>query len=641
MTGIAFNPLTMPLTGVHSISASAGTGKTYAITTLYLRFLLDPATQCSVDSILVTTFTEAATAELKDRLRSRLKEALRLMERCTSVSDAESLAAEGRADAVVVELLDAVGGWDEDSGQRVQERLEDALLSFDQAPVYTIHGFCNRILQDLVFETGSRFDAELVTSTKPLLDEAVCDFVARWWTTPDAPLADWLKLDGTLWKSMANVAFQAMENPTLGVVPDGLGLEKLLRSDLPARFLECVRRLEETWTTAGEEAIGLLRKAVSDGVMNRNMYGKPSQIDRAVEHLQALIDYRDPNLFQLDKSKTGPTQRRLTSTAVEGGAKKGYEAPRHELFEQYEAVVEATRQISRHREQIRATVLARLAKSVRRQVERRKRESGVMSFSDLLHQVDWALSGDQNQFVLDALRDRYRVAMVDEFQDTDPVQYRIFRQVFVDGAEQAADGRAFVMIGDPKQSIYRFRGADIHACLQAIRETDPRNRHQMGTNWRSDRSLVNAVQATFASAADPFLTYEIPFPRVAARYDDRMRDVPAFSVTVVPNPFATQKKQEASKAEALQRVTHRVADDIVAQLNSELQVFDLAGADAGRTIDPRDIAILCRTGYELRLIQEQLASRGVPAVLQTEESVFDSPEAAALVHVLRAVLSAG
>jgi exodeoxyribonuclease V beta subunit len=641
MTGTAFNPLTMPLTGVHSISASAGTGKTYAITTLYLRFLLDPATQCSVDSILVTTFTEAATAELKDRLRSRLKEALRLLERCASAADAESLAAEGRADAIVVELLHAVGGWNEDCGQRVRERLEDALLSFDQAPVYTIHGFCNRILQDLVFETGSRFDAELVTSTKPLLDEAVCDFVARWWTTPDAPLAGWLKLDGTLLKSMANVAFQAIENPGVTVIPDGLDLEELLRSDLPARFLECVEGLEHTWTTSGEEAIELLRTAVSNGVMNGNKYGRPGQIDRAVEHLQSVIDYRDPDLFQLDDSKAGPTQQRLTQTAVEGGAKKGQLAPRHELFERYEAVVEVAQQMSGHRDQIRAAMLARLVESVREQVERRKRESGVMSFSDLLHQVDRALTGERNQFVLDALRDRYQIAMVDEFQDTDPVQYRIFRQVFVDGAPQTADGRAFVMIGDPKQSIYRFRGADIHACLQAIRETDVANRHQMGMNWRSDRSLVNAVQATFASAADPFLTEEIPLPDIEARFDDRMRDAPAFSVTVVPNPFATEKKREASKADALQRVAHRVADDIVTRLNSDLQIFDLSNADAGRQIEPRDIAILCRAGHELRLIHEQLADRGVPAVLQTEESVFDSPEAAALAHVLRAVLSAG
>ena len=360
MTGTAFNPLTMPLTGVHSISASAGTGKTYAITTLYLRFLLEPAAQCSVDSILVTTFTEAATAELKDRLRSRLKEALRLMERCESLTDAQSLVAEGRADAVVVELLDAVGGWDEHRRQRVQERLDDALLNFDQAPVYTIHGFCNRILQDLVFETGSRFDAALVTSLKPLLDEAVCDFAARWWTTPDAPLAGWLKLDGTLWKSMANVAFQAIENPTAMVTPDGLGLEELLASDLPARFLECVEQLDHTWNASGEEAIRLLRTAVDAGVMHKGKYGKPDQIDRSVEHLQAVIEFRDPDLFQLDNSKVGPTQQRLTRTAVEGGAKKGQQAPEHELFERYEAVVEVARQMSRHREQIRATMLARL-----------------------------------------------------------------------------------------------------------------------------------------------------------------------------------------------------------------------------------------------------------------------------------------
>lgn len=661
----------MPLAGVHSISASAGTGKTYAITTLYLRFLIDPDAHCAVDSILVTTFTEAATAELKDRLRGRLKEALRLLETCDAAS-ARTLADAGRADSVLVELLESVNAWDglampddaledqsenegaaffspdvnEGSGSLVKERIEDALLSFDQAPVFTIHGFCNRILQELVFETGSRFDAELVMSTKSLRDEAVSDFAARWWTTSDSQLSAWLKLDGSLWKSMESVAQQALENPGVSVVPDGGELESLLDSNLQGLFRDCVRQLAMTWAESGPPAIELLQHAVDTGELNKTKYGKATQIEESVNFLLSVIQYPDPDQFKLD-SRLGPTQQRLGQDAIRIGTKKGRTTPQHELFERWQDVVDVVRQISGHRSRVCAAMLSRLAESVREQVERRKRESGVMSFSDLLHQVDGALTGDRNEFVLEALRDRYRVAMVDEFQDTDPVQYRIFRQVFVDGVSEANDGRAFVMIGDPKQSIYRFRGADIHACLQAIRETPTGNLHEMGMNWRSDRSLVDAVQAAFGSSPDPFLSPEIGLPGIEARYDDRLKNGPAFSVTVVPNPYSTEKSPASSQSDARKRVVRRVADDIVAQLKAtsptidESQSGDEVSQSDGRRIEPRDIAVLCRAGFELRLIQQQLADRGVPAVLQTEESVFDSPEAAALVHVLRSVLSAG
>lgn len=640
MTTPPFNPLSMPLFGVHSISASAGTGKTYAITTLYLRYLLDPTANCSVDSILVTTFTEAATAELKERLRRRLKEASQLLEQCPSLSDAESLIEDEAADKVLVELLANAGGWDSEDAARVTERIEDALLNFDQAPVFTIHGFCHRILNELVFETGSRFDAELATSIRPLIDEAVSDFVARWWTADDSPLVQWLKLDTSLWSSMYSIAERALDAPGASIVPGGDDLESLLQSDLPGQFAARVDELAAAWKRSGTEAIAVLQTAVVDGTLNRSRYGQRGQIERSGEFLERLIQYRDPDLFDLD-GRDAATQERLSQSKIISGTRKGQVAPHHEVFEIYKTVVTAYLRLSGHVERIRAAVFSRLATAVREQVESRKQESGVMSFADLLHGVDRALAGERNEFLLTALRERYRVAMVDEFQDTDPVQYRIFRQVFIDGTSTSNHNRACVMIGDPKQSIYRFRGADIHACLQAIDATPVQNRHWMDMNWRSDDSLVRSVQAVFASATNPFLTEAIDLPAVKAHYDDRLRDGPAFSVTLVENPSAEAKKPEAAKEESLQRVLPQAADDIVRQLNSTLQIVNSQHGESGRVVEPQDIAVLCRTGRELRTIQQLLSDRGVPAVLQTEESVFDSPEAAALMLVLRAILEAG
>ena len=139
-----FDPLQMPLSGVHSIAASAGTGKTFTITTLYLRLLLEGS--CSADQILVTTFTEAATSELRDRLRSRLNDALQLLRSFPEHADAEGAVELGQVNGQFVQLLEQGGAWDKDSASKVVERIENALLSFDQAPVFTIHGFCSRVL---------------------------------------------------------------------------------------------------------------------------------------------------------------------------------------------------------------------------------------------------------------------------------------------------------------------------------------------------------------------------------------------------------------------------------------------------------------------------------------------------------------
>ena len=171
-----FDPLQMPLSGVHSIAASAGTGKTFTITTLYLRLLLEGG--CSADQILVTTFTEAATSELRDRLRSRLNDALQLLRSFPEHADAKSAVEPGQADPQLVQLLEHGGAWDEHSASRVVERIENALLSFDQAPVFTIHGFCSRVLQELVFESGTRFNVELVASLDDQIQEGIDDFVA-------------------------------------------------------------------------------------------------------------------------------------------------------------------------------------------------------------------------------------------------------------------------------------------------------------------------------------------------------------------------------------------------------------------------------------------------------------------------------
>lgn len=636
-----FDPLHMPLAGAHSIAASAGTGKTYTITTLYLRYLLETDTQ--VDQILVTTFTEAATAELKERLRGRVREALDLVQASEATDQGRQQVAAGQADENVFRLLQQAGAWEADRRWDVQDRLRNALLSFDHAPVFTIHGFCHRVLQELVFETSSRFDIELITSQDTLVEDTVADFAAQMWTTDDAQIAAWVTLDEKLWSRMRSVAALALENPDFPLCPDSDNLETLLKATLLDDFGEHVAVLADDWRRDREEVVELLCTARDNDWLSRTTHGKEGQLEQSIEFVDHLIERPSPELFTIgEDNRPEPFQRRLTESALKEGTKKQHKSnsPSHRVFQHLEAVVKQAVQIDQHRAKIIACLLSRLAHNTRDQAVRRKQQRGIMSFSDLLNQVDRALQAAQGPQLLHRLRERYRVAMVDEFQDTDPVQYRIFRRVF-QVAQDAADGsvRSFIMIGDPKQSIYRFRGADIHSYLQATDETPEAHRHTLDTNWRSDRPLVDGIQAVFACRENPFLYTSIPLPDVHAHHERRFSQRGAVEICLVPRDPAAKEGRTPGRDRALRHVVQRVAAEIVAQQNDGQTLC--SGAAQTRPLVPGDIAVLCRTGRQLRMLQDELAERNVPAVLQTDESLFDTAEAETTMHVLRALVQPG
>lgn len=678
-SGNILDPVAIPLDGVHSIEASAGTGKTYTITTLYLRYLLE--LEQPVEQILVTTFTDAATAELRSRLRERITAARNVV----STFDDHAAAEAGSDDTQMLAILERSGAWQSGFREKVVDRLEAALLSFDQAPVFTIHGFCNRVLQELVFETGTRFNVELVSSVGDLIDECVHDFVTRSWCGEDSRLPRWLRLDQSLLESLSTAAREAAENPSYRIVPESeFGVpvpdrrsdqvdrrsggdarrdgrtddalpegrsawSGLLDDPIVSQADQLIDELAKLWPDAITEIRESLFDVRDAGLLNKSWHGKPGQIEQGIEFLDALVRTRATALFTI-KLKDGkcevPTdQRRLSQEYLERSTKAGKKelAPRHRVFEIVDELLSLAPAIERLRSLLQRELLASIACETRRDVDRQKRERGIMSFGDLLHQVDAALDGPQGELLLGQLRERYHVALVDEFQDTDPVQFRIFSRVFHEAATNEAglgeSARAFVMIGDPKQSIYRFRGADLQAYLQATRQTLDGNRHSMGTNWRTDRSLVDAVQRIFETSDDPFLDDDISVPPVGAKFDDRLTEEPALVVSLIPRPDDADENKTLPKDDALDAAARRVAADIAAQLASRQSIPQKNGGQ--RVVRASDIAVLARSGKQLRAIQAALRDLRIPSVLQTDDSVYLSDESETLYHVLRAVLSPG
>ena len=727
----------MPLDGVHSINASAGTGKTFTITTLYLRYLLEA--KCSVDEILVTTFTEAATAELKERLRTRLLKAYALLKDFDAEAEVRAVAQERNLDGQIIDLLANLSAYEESQRERLLERLEDARLSFDQAPVFTIHGFCHQVLQQLVFETGSRFQLDLLKSQQALIDDAVKDFVARWWTAPNSPLAEWMPLKSDVWALLHKVANEALRYPADEIVPAPPddktlpGDEGSVQASEFATFQQLAQELTDCWVNSRDEICEIVDRALFGKVLN-NLTHNPKLVDDGYEFIRHLIANPSPFEFKFDpEGKLESLHSRFTQSRLEGctvKAKKG-QTPKHYCFQLMDELATLAKEIQHKSEDVRVLMLSRLASFVRQRVAQHKDQHGQMSFSDLLHWVDDALGQPDRESLRTSLRERFRVAMVDEFQDTDPVQFRIFSRIFLDAAtaheprvdeletrigdfqppntatenrryesdsepdskafepsgfysndedpfgnpssfyddvpeespssfelfahdhaeqsvtsdsaddedrplESTETFRAFVMIGDPKQSIYKFRGADLKAYLTAVAQVPDDHRHEMDRNWRSDQSLVNAVQAFFQSTRNPFLSSEIALPHVTAKHPDRFTAGPAFEVRVVPRT-SPDGKTATNRDGQIALVLPEVVQDIVRKLNSEMLMPD---GDRQRAVQPGDIAILCRAKDDLRDLQQLLTAYGVPAVMHVDESVYATNEAAHVEQLLQAILNA-
>ncbi|HEY8340333.1 MAG TPA: UvrD-helicase domain-containing protein [Egibacteraceae bacterium] len=278
------------------------------------------------------------------------------------------------------------------------------------------------------------------------------------------------------------------------------------------------------------------------------------------------------------------------------------------------------------------------AKTVREQVERRKRAEGRLSYDDLLTRLAGTLRDPvQGPAALRRLRSQYRVVLIDEFQDTDPVQWDILRRVFVAG------GGPTVLIGDPKQAIYAFRGADVHAYLMAVHHTS--DQHTLETNYRSDAGLLTAYNRLFDGArlGHDEIAYR-PVRASDANAEPRLQGAPVSAplrLRVVRRDggitMASRGKLQADAAR--DAVAADLAADVVRLLRSGATLLERGpdGVARRREVCPGDLAVLVRRNVDAALVQRCLADADVPAVINGVGSVFATPAATEWLRLLEAL----
>jgi exodeoxyribonuclease V beta subunit len=607
----SFQIATTPLQrGVTLIEASAGTGKTFTIAGLFLRLLIEQ--KLSVSEILVVTYTEAATEELRGRIRQALADAAAAFVSGTSSTPfLQSLLEQSRGSA-----KDILAG------------LEQALSNFDEAPIFTIHGFCQRQLRDRAFECGAPFDTELLTDPSALQQEIADDYWRRRFYEAD-PLVVQFALKNRLGPERLLPELELhSRHPALRIISavDGRRFDELV-SDLRTAFA----RARDTWR-AEQAAIRQIFAQAGEWAIKD--YAKPDVVSEQLSELERCFsDDAAPESFKCLKF--------FSATAIAAGtSKKADAAPTHEFFDCCDT-------LGQRESEFLIGLRLDFLDFARAELPRRKQRLKVQSFDDLLTRLHAALLGSGGERLAGEVRAKYKAALIDEFQDTDPVQYQIFRRLFAGPPNGQSDATVVAssnhniapdeplhlfLIGDPKQAIYGFRGADFFTYLDAVRRAD--RRFTLDANWRSESGLVTAVNTLFQRATAPFVFDEIPFHPVVARGEADLKPLregdrshPQFHLWFFPrDPDA----REISQARAEEILPGVVASEIARLLNGDTRIGD-------RPAGPQDIAVLVLKHSQAALMQEALRALKIPSVLHTEASLFASEEARDLERVLAAI----
>ena len=598
-----FDLLESPLAGTNLIEASAGTGKTYTIAGLFLRLLLEQ--NLAVERILVVTFTEAATEELRDRIRTRLR-------------DAVAAYSGGHTDDVFL-----TGLMEKSPDRKASLRiLSQALRNFDQAAISTIHGFCRRVLHENAFESGSLFDTELKADLEYLRAEVSEDY----WRThfyEASPLFVHYALKRKFGPDhLLSLLSKHGAQPYLKIIPQP---EIQDASAQEAAFEAALAQVQRAWHAGRQEVEKIL---LQDEGLKRNMYPK-ARIPLWIQGMEAFL--------ASEKAFTSIFEgfEKFTLKELQRALKKGASMPDHPFFAACQGLQERRDALEGlfgiHLQALESAFIPWSRKAL----AQRKAQYNIQSFDDLLIRLERALEGKGGKRLAAAVRMRFQAALIDEFQDTDPVQYAIFRDIFQSGES------ILFLIGDPKQAIYSFRGADIFAYMEAAEGV--KTRYSLEENYRAEKGLISATNTLFSRPQRPFVFDRIPF--TPARAPKGKAPVRLQVQGGVQSPFVLWFLNEDNpgtkvidKGLARQVISRAVAAEISRLLSQAGSGKVTIGE---RPLGQGDIAVLVRRNSEARLMQEALSELRIPSVLYSTADLFETREAMEVERVLAAVRNPG
>ncbi|TVQ65216.1 MAG: exodeoxyribonuclease V subunit beta [Balneolaceae bacterium] len=606
------------------IEANAGTGKTYTIAGLFVRLMLEK--NLRVDQILVMTFTKKATAELRDRIFLKLKETLLILEG-GQPEDQEWMRT----------LLRHTDGQERG---RLAAQIAGAVRNFDESQIYTIHGFCQKILREEALMAGTPFDLE-VTQTDDLLLQAAGDEWRLFMASHPKDEAGRYRL-----RKLLDIAGSPAELVKLMQPLFSRPYAKIRGEGHPepeAYLAKVIRKRKEMVSLWREQ-----RGEITDQLLNSDLkgYTENSFVKWVVELEEAFsADFYVPVTFTNFKRFLSSYHRDPDNLK-----KNGTRFPQHpffELCEEYQTLLQEM-----------GTVETGLIIHFYRTISERRRVlaegSSVATYDDLLNRVSNALADPEyGEALATLIRKKLPFALVDEFQDTDPVQYRIFERIYPEDSRvmstsgreepvasppsEASDAEhGLLMIGDPKQAIYAFRGADIYTYLRARNQCSAEG-WSLQKNFRSSPELIEAVNHLFEGEHVPFLEPDITFTDSKSGREDLsgaflIDGEPAkpMQISVIEGFYNSQQKSEAFALSVRQ---------IVRQIVRLLSLAEKGRATIqGKRLRAADLCVLVNSHRDAAAVKRALRKAGVGAVTYSREKVFESGEAERLLQVLLAIL---
>lgn len=586
MAHTPFDAKTVSLQQANLIEASAGTGKTYSIAILCLRLLLEK--NMAISQILMVTFTKAAVAELETRIRAFV-----LLAHQASIG-------QSIGDATIAEIVST--SISNIGDRETEARLKNALLFLDETAILTIHSFCQGTLSEYAFETNQIFGAEAMSQVD--LNELILDRVNHFWrnhiTQLELPLLKYL-YDHYLSKDKLQQFIEnALSGKTLLALapfePDLLSADH--QKQMVAHLFDLQKNIDQAQQNVYDYIIqheDELRIEVE-----KNRYAK--------KEFPAILN-DPPVLVALIQKKIGSDYILIIFKDV------------IELMD----LVAVERDALKEQLHLFSNKLYQLAiKTICGEVQDFKEAESLLAFDDMIGKLHQAVAVQQNPTLIAALRNKYKAVFIDEFQDTDKLQYEVFNTLF------GTDTILFY-IGDPKQSIYGWRKADILTYFKAGNAVD--NRYGMNTNFRSSNGIIGAQNSFFKPDAN-FDTFHfgdaedaIHYHPVSAPDKNEKGELLFDGAPVVP--ISVYENDNNGEIIATVQAT-------VVQLLSEAR-FSIVENNEARPIKPSDIGIVVRKKDQSKKVRAALAAFKIPAVTIDDTKLSDTIEVTEMLYVLSAV----
>lgn len=603
--------LSLDLKGNKLIEASAGTGKTYAISNLFCRFVIEGY---EVSKILLVTFTNAATDELKNKIRNRLKLVFDVLS-----SKSKSPPDNDQFVAVLLKQFESLSSAQQDA---MINRLHLALRCFDESAIYTIDGFCQRTLTEFAFNSGQAFDLELITHDDDLWYQVILD----WWRRQSYELSsEQYSLFTSSLKSF-NQVLQSLKDirktPCPNFVPPiNCSIAEVYEqwNDLQLQL----KQFKEQYIDQKNEIESLFKRTE---IFDKRSVFKAEKIAATLKMInqQLMLNQGDTDTYFPESSlgilSNSFIQKKIVAKFKD--LKPEYEIP---FFLKAEELLIGMKQCVSKFTQAGLMDAYDYAEI---EVNKRQQKSQSISFDQQLKRLHHAITKGNNCIgLLSALRQQYPVAMIDEFQDTNVFQYEIFKSIY-----QNQSQLSLLMIGDPKQAIYSFRGGDIFTYIKAKQDVGTEV-YSLNENWRSCPDLIQALNTLFSNREDAFIYSDfMKFEGVLAAKKSQQALIikqdqqPALTIWHLTN---NETKNKASGI-----INNQVANEISKLINLGLK--DKAHIN-NEAVKAADIAVLVRSHFEASQIALELKNRGVNSIKISREKVLQSAAAKGLYTLMKGI----